>query len=220
MSAYSKLPPRRRKFVDAYLRKGVGAYAYTEVYGSQVKRPNAGACKLLADPLVAAAIIEREERAMENAGITRTRTWIEMRRVAYFDHRKLVGPDGNPIPLHELDEDTAAAIAGIDVEELFEGRGESRMHVGRLRKYRAWNKNEALKLILQSYGALIDRHEHAGPNGGAIPVKDASELSEYDIARRVAFLLARGLQAQPSQSDPAIPPGDSNSTQQQAGDTP
>lgn len=208
MSAYSSLPRRRRKFVDAYLRLGVGRDAYLAVYG-QVKQPDACASRLLADAAVAAAVAEREKRAMENAGITRTRAWMEVRRVAFFDHRKLVDENGDPRQLHELDEDTAAAIAGIDIEELFAGRGEDRVQIGVLKKYRAWNKNEALKMILQAYGALLDRHELSGPNGGPIPIDPAGELSDLDRARRIAFLLARGLSAAASAPNPGNPAGGS-----------
>lgn len=37
------------------------------------------------------------------------------------------------------------------------------------------------------------RHEHSGPNGGAIPVEDKTD--PLVVARRVAFVLAQGVQA-------------------------
>lgn len=216
MSAYSKLNARRRKFVDAYLRLGVGTEAYREVYGSHVVRANELASRLLAREDVAAAVAERELRAMERAGITRTRTWLEVRRLAFFDHRKLVDEHGDPRQLHELDADTAAAIAGIDLEEIFAGSGEDRRPIGVLKKYRAWNKTEALKMILQAFGALVEKHE--------ISVTDDSELSELDRARRVAILLARGLQLQQAAGagtpDTGNPAGDSPPAQSNQQETP
>lgn len=57
------------------------------------------------------------------------------------------------------------------------------------------------------------RSKQAVEHGGTIETKDVSELSDLDRARRVAFLLARGLQLQqatsPSASDPGNPAGDS-----------
>lgn len=211
MSAYSKLRVRARRFVDAYVELGDGAKAMRRLK-FKGKRPDQAAYKLLQRPEVRAAIAERDAQAKANAGLTRTRTLIELRRVAYFDPRALQDKRGNPIPLHKLSDDVAAGIAGIDVEELFVGRGESRVQTGELKKYRYWNKVEALKLAMQLEGDLIERHEHAGPNGGAIPVKDTTELSELDLARRVAFVLARGLRASAATPDPAIPPDDSTST--------
>lgn len=166
-SAYEKLKPRFRRFVDDIVMGETGVQAAKNL-GFGGEGPRFYASKLRKRPDIRAAIEERETEAMETAGITRTRTWIEVGRIAYFDPAKLVGPNGEHLPLHELDEDTRAAIAGVEVEELFEGTGRDRVRIGDIRKYRLSSKLDANKLILQRMGELVDKHEVAGPNGAPL----------------------------------------------------
>ena len=42
----------------------------------------------------------------------------ELRRLAYFDPRRLVDARGCPLPLSALDEDVAAALAAVEVREV------------------------------------------------------------------------------------------------------
>ena len=49
---------------------------------------------------------------------------------------------------------------------------------------------KALELIGKHLGMFKEVHEHSGPGGGPIEVR---ELSDKEAARRVAFLLAKGL---------------------------
>lgn len=164
LTAYEKLPARMRRFVDLIVAGRTGVDAAREI-GIGGKDPRFRACKLRARPDVKAAIAEREAEAMAEAGISRTRTWTEVRRIALFDHRKLFDPEGNLVPVKDLDDDTAAGIAAIEIEDLYVGQGRERTRVGDLKSFKAWNKNDALKMILQGFGELVDRHQLAGPNG-------------------------------------------------------
>ena len=176
MENYRKLKPRLRRFVDLIVQGARNGDAALAVMPDS-RAPHKLGWKLRQKPTVAAAIAERDAQAMDNAGITSTRAWVEVARVAFFDHRKLVDDNGAPIPLHQLDADTVAAIAGIDIEELFAGRGEDRALVGTLKKYRAWNKVDALKMILQARKELVDRHELTG---GPIYVIQRAEAEKIE----------------------------------------
>ncbi len=52
------------------------------------------------------------------------------------------------------DDDTAAAIAQVEVFESFEGTGNKRRFVGHTKKIRAWDKKAALELLLKHLGEL------------------------------------------------------------------
>ncbi len=217
ISAYSKLRRRRQLFVDAYVKCGVGADAY-RVLVPESKRPDQQASRLLADPQVRAAIAERTEEAIARAGVRQVRVFEELAAIAFADVAELYDEEGNLLSLKEMPARARAMIQAIDCEELLAGVGESRKPYGIARKVRTHSKVEALKLLGQHLKLWVERHEHAGPNGGPIPVKETSELSELDMARRVAFLLARGLQLQgasaagdPDSGNPAgSPPAQSN----------
>jgi|SRR6185437_4013245 len=179
MENYRKLKPRLRRFAEAIV-EGVKQTDAALLIKPNSRSPKRLGYKLRHDPVISAAIEELEAQAMEEAGITSTRAWTEVARIAFFDHRKLVDEKGEPIPLHKLDEATVAAIAGIDVEEILAGRGEERALVGALKKYRAWNKVDALKMILQAKRELVDRHELTGKDGGPIKSEtNAPSLADF-----------------------------------------
>jgi phage terminase small subunit len=76
----------------------------------------------------------------------------QLASVLRSDPRKLYRPDGSMIPIHELDAETAAAIASIEVREEFEGHGENRRLVGYTRKVKFWDKNAALEKAMRHQG--------------------------------------------------------------------
>lgn len=109
-----------------------------------MERPDVAASKLMARPEVRELVEKLSSDALAAAGITRVMIAKELGRIAFADPRRLLNADGTPKNITELDDDDAAAIAGVDVEDLFAGKGESREHVGSVRKFKLWNKREAL----------------------------------------------------------------------------
>lgn len=92
------------------------------------------ACRLFKNLKVAARIEELQARHQKRHEITIDRVLKEYSRLAFLDIRKAFDKNGHILPIDELDDDTASAIAGLEVESLFEGRGEDREHVGTLKK--------------------------------------------------------------------------------------
>jgi len=164
---YLQSSPRNAK--RAYLQLHPKATERTaEVEGS----------KLLRKPEIVAIIAERTKALQEKLEITTERVLQEVARVGYFDVRKLYKEDGSLKKPHELDDHTAAAISGIDVEDLFEGRGEDREHIGYLRKYRTSRKTEALRDLMKHLGLFeADREQLGRAIGRAIivPAKDDND---------------------------------------------
>jgi phage terminase small subunit len=188
---YQKLSRRLRRFVDGLVAGETGADA-ARAAGAGDQNAKHWAYKMRQRPDVRAAIEEREAAAAEEAGITQTRIYRELAHVAFFDHRKLYDPEGNPLPIHQLPPEVSAGLASTEVEELFEGRGESRKQVGRIHKYRAWSKTDALKLLAQAKRMLPQQHEHGGPNGTPLPVapvyviaQEEAKAIEQDLDERI-----------------------------------
>ncbi|MBN9520201.1 terminase small subunit [bacterium] len=129
--------------------------------------------------------------------VTIERVKQEYARLAFLDIRKAFDENGNLKLVHELDDDTAAAIAGLDVEELWEGRGEDRENIGRLRKIKLSDKRGALDSLATHLGMFVERHEHTGKDGGPIVTEDRTLL---ETARRIAFLLSQATRSPKSDS--------------------
>ena len=93
---------------------------------------------------------EEIEAIAKELGITRRSQLAEYKKVAYLDPRKLYHEDGTPKEVHELDADTAAAIAGI---EIFEERDPiSKKIIGTTKKIKKEPKLTALTEINRMMG--------------------------------------------------------------------
>ena len=90
---------------------------------------------------VSTQLKERRAFVMEKMEITTERTLREIARLAYFDPRNLFHANGAPKAIHELDDDSAAALAGIEVTEEFDGSGQDRVFTGFTKKYKLADKN-------------------------------------------------------------------------------
>jgi hypothetical protein len=100
--------------------------------------------------------------------ISPSRILEELARVAFLDPRKLFDDQGNLIPIDKLDEDTARALAGIDHDAIFSGRGEERERIGTTTKLKIIQKTQALELLGKYHKLFSDRVELTGADGGPV----------------------------------------------------
>lgn len=179
-----------------------------------LKRPDVLAAKWRALPLVKAAIAEREEVAVAAAGVTHVAVLLALAKNAYYNVKSLYHADGRPKAVHELDDDTACIVQTIDIKTETKDRGgkptKSGTPMRRLRrvqrvKYSLPKRNEALTLLGRHLKLFTDSHELTGKDGEPLLTLPNSAL---DIARRIAFVLAKGQPSESSESnlpsDPAI----------------
>ncbi|MBR0568375.1 terminase small subunit [Azoarcus sp. L1K30] len=144
------------RFVDEYLKDLNGTQAAIRA-GYSEKSAMVQASKMLKNPKVAAAIAERMKDRERRTEITQDRVLRELARVAFFDPRKLYRDDGSPKDITELDDDTAAAVAGLEVLEQYEGLGDDRKFVGYLKKYKIADKGQALTNAMRHLGLFNDK---------------------------------------------------------------
>lgn len=155
----SKAQANHRRFVEEYIANGRnGKRAYMAVYPRAGERTAAvEASALLTKPNVQELVAERENQLLDELNVTQLRIVREAARLAFVDVRKLYDESGNLKQPHELDDDTAAALASIDTEELFEGRGDDREHVGRLRKVKLFDKGASIERLMKYLGLFKDK---------------------------------------------------------------
>lgn len=142
---------QQRVFVAEYIKDRNGTQAAIRA-GYSANSAQEQSSVLLSKPMVKASIEAFVIRAEEKAGLTIERTLREVARLAFFDPRKLLNPDGSPKPINELDDDTAAGLAGMDIQEQFEGSGAERVFVGYVKKYKIADKNSALEKAMKHLG--------------------------------------------------------------------
>ncbi len=160
-SAYESLKPVLRRFVDLYLT-GEKATDVVRQIRPALRRPDVSASKWLALPEVKAAIAERRQNILEAAGVHQEMVVRELARIAFGKPKQLLDEHGNLKPLQALDDDAAAMVAGIELEERTSTSedGKTTM-VTRVHKVKRWDKRQALR-DLAAIGGLDKSAENGG----------------------------------------------------------
>lgn len=148
------LTPQQTLFVSEYLKDFNGLQAAIRA-GYSPKTAGSQASRMLKHVKVQQAIAPKREQAVQQRAeqinsleLTAERTRLEIARLAYFDPRKLFDKEGHPLAITALDDDTAAAIAGIEVVT----QGNAEMGFGEVRKVRIADKNAALEKAAKIVG--------------------------------------------------------------------
>ena len=167
---------KQKKFVEEYLIDLNQTQAAIRAgYSTHTARQIAA--EMMTSPKIKDAVDKALAIRSKRTGINADRVLLELARIGFFDVRKLFDADGSPKDITELDEDTAAAIAGLEVAEVYEGQGEQRTFVGYLKKYKLADKKGALDSIARHLGMFIERHEHTGRDSGPIEHSHKPNLS-------------------------------------------
>jgi phage terminase small subunit len=116
-------------------------------------------------------VSEAQAERARRTEIDADRVLVELGRIGMSDIRRAFTESGDLRPIHDLDDDIAAAIAGVEVvtrpgAEVDENGNRTVEHV---HKIRLWDKNSALDKIAKHLGMLVERHEHTGKDGAPIP---------------------------------------------------
>jgi phage terminase small subunit len=173
--------PKQERFIEEYLRDFNATQAAIRA-GYKPRTAYSTGQENLKKPEIAEAIAARRARLAEEAGVTAERVVRELGRIAFFDPRRLFHPDGTPLQITELDDESAAVVAGLDVLEEYAGKGEDRHLVGVVKKWKLANKQAALETLVEHFGlAKAKQLELSGPNGGPIEVTDPRD----ELLRRV-----------------------------------
>jgi phage terminase small subunit len=187
------LPNAKHELFAQERAKGKAPSDAYEAAGFRRNSGNAGRLDRL--PEVQARVAELLGRAAEKVELSKARVLDELAKIGFFDPRRLIDAAGNLIPLQDLDDQTAAAIAHIELRTVkTEGRAEAA--VEQVAKIKTWDKRGALVDISKILGFYVEKHEHTGKDGGPMEVVD---MSEAEKARRIAFVLLKGA-SQPNTS--------------------
>jgi phage terminase small subunit len=118
------------------------------------------ASELLRIPKVRALIDGHVSRLAEKADLKAERVIRGLCCSAFFDPRKLFNADGSLKQVAELDDETAGALAGMEVEKLYEhfGKGNAK-EVGTITKIKFKDSIRALELLGKHFKMFMDRTE-------------------------------------------------------------
>jgi phage terminase small subunit len=164
-----KLTPKQQRFVAEYLIDLNATQAAMRA-GYSKKTAYAIGHENLSKPEIAAAISALRIKVAEKAELSID--WIvdRLRTVAErcMQHEPVLDRKGERVMVETPDGIEAAAFT-----------------------FQAAPANRSLELLGKHLGMFPDKVEHTGANGGPIETKD---VSENEAARRIAFILAQGMQ--------------------------
>jgi phage terminase small subunit len=170
-----KLTPKQTLFVAAYLANGLNATKAAKSAGYSSKNADTEGARLLVNAKVAAEISKKQQKRFEKLDLTGDMVIAELRKMAFLDPRKLFTSDGSLVPIHELDDDSAASIAGLEVNELFEGDGEQKHAFGLLKKIKIADKYKGLELLGKHLKLFTD----------VVEVDDKRDFEVQDVKQKL-----------------------------------
>lgn len=177
VSMAGKLTDRQRRFVSEYLIDLNATQAAIRAGYSQKTAYSAGQ-RMLKKVEIQTTLQEEIQKRSIRTNITQDMVLKEYARIAFFDPRKLFDDEGNPKDVSALDDDTAAALAGLDVvKEIDPESGVTSF----TKKYKITNKLGALDSLAKHLGMF----DGAGKGYGDEKEKDALSQSLEEMAKEL-----------------------------------
>lgn len=134
---------RRLLFVEALLSNGENVTQAALAAGFAPKSAASQGSRLLKNAKTRQLLDSRRADLLQKARLTTEAVLENLAQALFFDPRKLLKEDGTPRQLHELDADTAQALAGFELTEEFTGSGKDAKVTGRKVKVKWLDKNSA-----------------------------------------------------------------------------
>lgn len=143
------LTAKQKRFVAEYVVDLNATQAAIRA-GYSKKTANVAGPRLLSNVRIADEIAKKNAKIESKLEVSAERVLQEIARLAFADPRKMFDDNGNLIPIHQLDADTAATIGGFEVVSKSISGGEQ--EVEHVHKFKVWDKNVALDKLAKNLG--------------------------------------------------------------------
>lgn len=144
--AGSALTPKQERFVDEYLVDLNATRAAIRAEYSKRTAEQQGS-RLLRNDQVRAAIDARKAKRAEKVEVKAEDVLRELQTFSHIDPAEIVDEQGRLLPLKKMPERVRRAIASVEIEEIWDGKGEERTQVGELKKVKFWPKHRGLEML-------------------------------------------------------------------------
>ncbi len=176
-AAKGELTPRQEQFVAEYLIDLNATQAAIRA-GYSAKTAQEQASRLLSNVMVMNLVNEKRQNLQKATDITAERVLKEVAGLAFFDVRKLVNADGSPKSIIDLDDETARAIQGIELQTVKDGENDFAL----VRKYKMADKNAALEKLMKHLGLFEKDNSQNNPAEAMAKLMDMVNGSKLPLA--------------------------------------
>lgn len=164
------LTDKQQAFVEEYL-KDLNATQAAIRAGYSAKTAQEQASRLLSNVMVADAVAALKAERSKKTGIDAAWLLTRLADEAEADLNDIIDEDGKLKPVHEWPVIwRKGLVAGIEVEELWEGRGEDRERIGLLHKVKLSDRVKRLELIGKHIDVQAFREQVAHSGGVSLTV--------------------------------------------------
>ena len=155
------LTGREELFVLEYLKDcnalGAARRAGYSPGGVATVAPN-----LMARPRVQRAIQAAAAARMQRLKLDADEVLREILAVATFDLLSIVNDDGTLVDIVDMPAEARKAISSIEVNEIMDGSGESRVKIGETKKVKFWDRLKAQEMLARHLSLLTDNLNVSG----------------------------------------------------------
>lgn len=165
------LNPKQQRFVEEYLIDLNATQAAIRA-GYSEKTAYSQGHDLLKKPEIQDAISKGVDNLSKKTEITAERILSQLANIAFGDVRKIFDADGNLKRPEDIDDETAASIAGIEFSTVSRGEGA----VDHVAKIKQSDKIRALELLGKYHSLFTDKVEHSGDKESPVLVQIVDDL--------------------------------------------
>lgn len=157
----NKLTAKQKSFIIEYL---IDKNATQAAIRAGYSKKTAGAIgdENLKKPEIQKAINILIEKQEQRTLIKADDVINELKKIAFLDIRGAFTEQGMLKDLSDIPEEIAHAMAGIEVMELYDGRGNDREKIGYTKKVKLSDKVRALEMLGKHLKIFTDKIEHSG----------------------------------------------------------
>lgn len=152
------MTPKQQRFVDEYLidlnatqaaiRAGYSARTAASIGEENLRKPE-----------IAAIVAEQMAKRSARTEITADRVLQELARIGFADVRRIFTPGGGLLTPTDMDDDTAAAVASVEVVERPRRNEAGEVEIEHVRKIKLNDKLGALTQMGRHLGLFTDKLE-------------------------------------------------------------
>jgi phage terminase small subunit len=153
------LTPKQQMFIKEYLVDLNATQAAIRA-GYSAKTAEVTGCRLLSYAKIKEELQLAMDKRSAKLEITAERVLQEIAKLAFCDPRKFFDDDGRIKPMSEIDDDTAAALAGIETMHKVVGEESDGCIV--LTKIKMADKGQNLERLGRHLKLFTDKVEHSG----------------------------------------------------------
>lgn len=172
------ITPKQRAFIDEYLKDKNATQAAIRA-GYSAKTAQQQGSRMLLNVVVSREIKLALKRISQKAELKAADVMAEIRRLAFVDLSKAFGEDGAVLHPQDMPKDIRAALASLEIDEIFAGRGPARQKIGETKKMKLFDKVRSLEMLAKHFKLLTESVEVTNADHSSAP-KTADEAAKVE----------------------------------------